>query len=176
MWTCEAVRSCMWWEWYPGEQSLSQRRCHAESLQRPAGRIFGSMSRVNEFEKKPWVITYAFLHFGADEHPCTTYFYVQGYRVLTHSHRSVRGIRNGMAPIQPVVSVKVPYSTQPADFESELERPSGRRERRSEMRVRWIEGSHMHSVGWFRKSVYSSSYYFCKDPLLSSAEGSFRDS
>ena len=26
------------------------------------------------------------LHFGADEHPCTTYFDVhQGYRVLTHS-------------------------------------------------------------------------------------------
>ena len=27
------------------------------------------------------------LHFGADEHPCTSYFDVhQGYRVLTHSH------------------------------------------------------------------------------------------
>ena len=27
------------------------------------------------------------LHFGADEHPCTTYFDVyRGYRVLTHSH------------------------------------------------------------------------------------------
>ena len=27
------------------------------------------------------------LHFGADEHPCTTNFDVhQGYRVLTHSH------------------------------------------------------------------------------------------
>ena len=27
------------------------------------------------------------LHFGADEHPCATYFDVhQGYRVLTHSH------------------------------------------------------------------------------------------
>ena len=27
------------------------------------------------------------VHFGADEHPCTTYFDVhQGYRALTHSH------------------------------------------------------------------------------------------
>ena len=28
----------------------------------------------------PW------LHFGVDEHPFASYFDVQGYRVLTHSH------------------------------------------------------------------------------------------
>ena len=34
----------------------------------------------------PWVNNLC-LRFGADEHPCTTYFDVhQGYRVLTHSH------------------------------------------------------------------------------------------
>ena len=36
------------------------------------------------------------LHFGADEHPCTTYFDVhQGYRVLTHSH-----IQKGQREVQ----------------------------------------------------------------------------
>ena len=68
-----------------------QRRGMPGQSARASGRFgdsdFEGLMNFDEWEPDEATWSYLCLHFGADEHPCTTYFDVhQGYRVLTHSH------------------------------------------------------------------------------------------